>query len=414
MLEGTGIYFWLILLVFFIVYVTVKVSIGCLLPRAKEKAWKAYIPFYTTKVLVDLLELNSKVFYMSLIPFVNLYYYNIIIKKLLEGFAQDPNESISYILIPMYKFPELAFKKPHFVANEYDLTEGFLETQNLLFEKSADELPDKINLINPNERLNDNIGDDTVNNEFNQLNVSENTSFNQNLSSVENDPNTGVFTNQMPNEQNSVMPIGDSTNYGINFNAYPSEQNNIVYPNQMTDNGNFNVIEPITQNNVNYETNSNVYQNEQTNSYNGVNYPNQMPETGNFNVIEPVQNQVPETGNFNIIEPVIQNNNETSIFDNITVPTNDVPESPKKTFVQSMDTNFENNTVNEGDSVFTNQSLVPDERHETIVEVPKEQPKEEKPIITPVDKGRPQLCPNCGARLAHGATTCFLCGHKLD
>lgn len=162
LMEGTGIYFWLLVLIFLIVYITVKISLGFLLTRAKEQAWKAYVPFYTTLVLVDLLGLKRSVFYLSLIPIVNLYYYYIIISKLLEGFAMNTKDAIWYIVFPMYKFPELAFKRPKFRLNEYDLTQEFLETQNILFSKPQDELPDEINLINLNNQVEESNVNGTV------------------------------------------------------------------------------------------------------------------------------------------------------------------------------------------------------------------------------------------------------------
>ncbi len=135
LMEGTGKYFLMLFLVFLIVYVAVKISLGYLLKRAKEKSWKAYVPIYTTYVLVDLLEMPKKTFYLSLIPFAGLYYLYLIIKQLLIGFRENPKEAIWYIIFPMYNFPKLAFKKPKFALNEYDLTEEFLETQNILFDK---------------------------------------------------------------------------------------------------------------------------------------------------------------------------------------------------------------------------------------------------------------------------------------
>ena len=135
LMEGTGKYFWLLFLVFLIVYVAVKLSLAVLLKRAKEDAWRAYIPVYTTLVLVDLLRMDRKYFYFSLIPIINLYFLNKIIKELLKGFALNPDDSIWYVIFPMYNFPKLAFMKPHFVLNEYDLTEAFMETQNALYEK---------------------------------------------------------------------------------------------------------------------------------------------------------------------------------------------------------------------------------------------------------------------------------------
>ncbi len=257
MMEGTGKYFFMLFLVFLIVYVTVKVSLGFLFKRMKELSWKAYVPFYSTLVLVETLELKKKVFWFTLIPFVNLYYYYIIIGKLLEGFKQNPKEAIWFIIIPMYKFPELVFKRPKFALNEYELTEGFLEAQKILFDKPASELPDQINLVD--------------------------------LQKVQEQAEQGV------------------------------------------------VIEPSS-----YE---------------------QMP-----NVQEVTASKPPES-------------------------------------------------LNMADSVFTNENLEPDQKHVTYVEVPDEteaKKMSEQVSVTPASDGRPKICPHCGARLAPGATTCFLCGTKLN
>lgn len=254
LMEGTGKYFLMLFLVFLIVYIAVKISLGVLLKRAKEQSWKAYVPVYTTLVLVDLLNLNRKYFYFSLIPFVGLYYLYVIIQELLKGFNENPKEAIWYVVFPMYNFPKLAFKKPKFVLNEYDLTEEFLETQNILFEQ-------------------------------------------------------------------------------------PKE-----------------VVEPVIN-----------------------------------EVSEPINNQ----------ENVYTDYNSVTSFDNNIQPS-----------VQTG--NAEENAVsNEADSVFTNESLEPDKNYTTYVEVQEEEPKEEKPIVTPVETGRPKMCPNCGAKLSPGATACFLCGTKL-
>lgn len=255
LMEGTGKYFLMLFLVFLIVYVAVKISLGFLLKRAKEQSWKAYIPVYTTLVLVDLLKLNRKYFYFALIPFVGLYYLYVIIEELLKGFNENPKEAIWYVIFPMYNFPKLAFKRPKFVLNEYDLTAEFLETQTILFEQ-------------PKEVV--------------------------------------------------VEPI-------VNEVSEPVDNQDSIYT--------------------------------------------------NYNSITPIDNQV---------QPSVQNNNTLN-----------------------------NVVTDEVDSVFTNESLEPDKNHTTYVEVKEEAPKEEKPIITPVETGRPKMCPNCGAKLSPGATACFLCGTKL-
>ncbi len=255
LMEGTGKYFLMLFFIFLIVYVAVKISLGVLLKRAKEQSWKAYVPVYTTFVLVKLLRMPMKTFYMALIPFVGLYYLYLIIKELLVGFRQNPKDAIWYVIFPMYNFPKLAFKKPKFALNEYDLTEEFLETQNILFEK----------------------------------------------------PKEDVVVPEMP------------------------------------------VSEPIVNESV-----STIE-----------------------SVTEPTITAVP-VNDFNNIQPVTED---------VTSPNND--------------------------SVFTNQSLEPDKSHTTYVEAKPEEVKEEKPIITPAASGRPQMCPNCGARLAPDAEVCFLCGTKL-
>lgn len=244
MFEGTGKYFLMLFIVFFIVYLTVKICLGKIFKSAKLPVWKAYIPFYNRLVLTDLLDLKRTVFYKTLIPFGNLYYYNIIIKELLKAYKLDPKDSIWFILIPMYKFPELVFKNPKFMLHMYDDTEEFISNQNILFEKESN-VPKEINI------------NETKPNTVNQSEVIIN-------------PNT---YNQMNNE--------------------------------------------IKEENINYTN----------------------------------------------------------------------------------------------DSVFSNNSLEPDERKETIIEAKKEEKKEEKPIIT--DPGKPKVCPNCGTKLSPAATTCFLCGKKI-
>ena len=244
MFEGTGKYFLMLFIVFFIVYLTVKICLGKIFKSAKLPVWKAYIPFYNRLVLTDLLDLKRTVFYKTLIPFGNLYYYNIIIKELLKAYKLDPKDSIWFILIPMHKFPELVFKNPKFILHMYDDTEEFISNQNILFEKESN-VPKEINI------------NETKPNTVNQSEVIIN-------------PNT---YNQMNNE--------------------------------------------IKEENINYTN----------------------------------------------------------------------------------------------DSVFSNNSLEPDERKETIIEAKKEEKKEEKPIIT--DPGKPKVCPNCGTKLSPAATTCFLCGTKI-
>ena len=273
MFEGTFIYFFLLFVLYLVIYITVRICIGSLLKRAKEEAWKAYIPFYTVYFLVDMLSLKKSVFYMTFIPVANLYYYNIIIKKLLENFGQDSKDSVLYLIIPLYKFPELVFKKPKYLANDYDLTEGFVEAENILFNKD-----------NKDNKENEQPLMTSFTDDFNQIN---------NISEV-----------------NSTVPN--------NFNQ-------------------INDVHDINQNNVIDNTQSTLY------------------------------------------------NSNQSLF------------------------NSRNAEVTDSDLNVNARKIT----HETYVEAEPKEEEKEKPAIVPFAEGRPNFCPNCGARLSSSATTCFLCGHSL-
>ncbi len=138
MFEGTGKYFLIICLIFLIVFLTVKICLSKIFKDMKIASWKAYIPFYNRILLINALDLKKEIFYKTLIPFFNLYYYNIIIASLLSAYKLDPKESIMFILIPMYKFPELIFKNPKFMLHMYEETEEFINDQNILFKPETD------------------------------------------------------------------------------------------------------------------------------------------------------------------------------------------------------------------------------------------------------------------------------------
>ena len=72
LMEGTGKYFSMLFLVFLIVYITSKICVGFLFKRAKVPFWKAYIPFYTPYVIVELLDLKKTLF-LAEIAFLEIY-----------------------------------------------------------------------------------------------------------------------------------------------------------------------------------------------------------------------------------------------------------------------------------------------------------------------------------------------------
>ena len=203
MFEGTGKYFLILFIVLFIVYMTVKICLGKLFKEAKIPAWKAYVPFYISLVLVELLDIKKSVFYKTLIPFANLYYYNIIIKELLKAYKLDPKESIWFILVPMYKFPELVFKRPKFMLHMYDDTEQFLSNQNILFETTPEDLnqsqiPNQAVNQTPNLDINQ-VPDQTTNQVQapNQVNgvVINPSLYNQIDNTVKEEPPVNLYTN---------------------------------------------------------------------------------------------------------------------------------------------------------------------------------------------------------------------------
>lgn len=201
MFEGTGKYFLILFIVFFIVYLTVKICLGKLFKEMRIPAWKAYIPFYGTLILVDILDMKKSVFYKTLIPFVNLYYYKVIIAELLKAYQLNPKEAIWFVLIPMYKFPELVFKNPKFMLHMYDETEEFLVNQNALYDTS---------------------NKDTNNDNQNGITI-EKTNYNQTLTNINEKPNN--INNELNSSQNNTYN-NQTPNQDVN------NENNTVYFNQ--------------------------------------------------------------------------------------------------------------------------------------------------------------------------------------
>lgn len=134
--EGTGKYFLLLFLIYLIVNLVVKYSLSKLFKGAKVSGFKAYIPFYNRIVVIQLFDLKKSLFWKTLIPFGNLYYYYIIIKRMLEVYGIDTKDAIWFLIIPIYKFPELVLKNPTYNLHMYDNTEEFIKNENTLFSES--------------------------------------------------------------------------------------------------------------------------------------------------------------------------------------------------------------------------------------------------------------------------------------
>ena len=205
MFEGTEMYFFLLFLVLFIVYLTVKICLGKLFKQMKIPAWKAYIPFYGTLILVDILDMKKSVFYKSLIPIANLYYFKIIIAELLKAYQLNPKEAVWFVVFPMYKFPELVFKNPRFMLHMYDETEEFLVNQNTLFEdnKKTPQTSQPSITIEPNI-YNQTLSQPAISEiETNSEPVNQNTSLN---TQTNNENNTVYFNkNMQPDERHETF-----------------------------------------------------------------------------------------------------------------------------------------------------------------------------------------------------------------
>lgn len=89
-------------------------------------------------------------------------------------------------------------------------------------------------------------------------------------------------------------------------------------------------------------------------------------------------------------------------------------ENPYEEIVRFNQSEMKNeiNNIEGPSTVFTDDTLIPDERMEKVVEAVNEEKVETSPIHENV-KGRPKMCPKCGAILAPSAEVCFLCGTHL-
>ena len=139
MYEGIGIYFWLLFLIYLIINFVVKYSLSKLFKGAKVSGWKAFIPFYNRIVIIKLFDLKKSLFLKTLIPIFNLYYYYVIISRMLEVYGIDTKEAIWFLIIPIYKFPELAIKNPIYNLHMYDNTKMFIKNEDTLFNSKVDE-----------------------------------------------------------------------------------------------------------------------------------------------------------------------------------------------------------------------------------------------------------------------------------
>lgn len=219
--EGTEKYLWILFVFFFVIYVVVKICLSVIFKKAGEKRYKAFIPFYCRLVFIDILDLKKSLFYKTLIPFVNLYYYYIIIGRMLEVFNIGKKDAILYILLPLYKFPEFVFKNPKYTLHLYDNTEQYFHDEKSLFEKEVQE-------VTPAEIPSQNI---PVNQEQthqmpNQSIILNNTDQNNVLSSIHIPNQSEVIINPTGYNQYSNSEANDSV--FTNASLQPDERKETI------------------------------------------------------------------------------------------------------------------------------------------------------------------------------------------
>lgn len=68
--------------------------------KAGEKGWKVLIPFYNLYMIVDTAQMNGFLFFLLLIPGVNLVFAFIVFKKIAERFEKGIGFAFGLLLLP--------------------------------------------------------------------------------------------------------------------------------------------------------------------------------------------------------------------------------------------------------------------------------------------------------------------------
>lgn len=134
MFEGTFKYVLGIFIVYLISYFYKKVELAKIFKKANEKPGKAYIPFVCTQVLIKISHSDSKLFGLTLIPFVNISAYIKIYKDMIKTFGGDEKEAPLYFFMPMVYFTKLGSGDYKVQIHDYDLNNEYLQAQSMLYE----------------------------------------------------------------------------------------------------------------------------------------------------------------------------------------------------------------------------------------------------------------------------------------
>lgn len=286
--------------------------------KAGKHGWASIVPIYNFIVLIEVAGLPLWYFILFLIPFVNIYAMFKIYIELAHKFGKGTCFGVLSIFFPIICLPILAFGKCKYEGNDNNTSTTITNTDN-------------------NNGVNETQFQNMVSNSELQTSTMSNNGFNP-------EPAVPSFipTNDISNNMQNEIGITENTNSVVNE----------TYSKTLPE----NINNTLNNQNIMWEVNSPVYDN-------NVSVPNNQVETVNVNHTDNnfsnMNETVTNTMNNNVNNVVVDNNLNTisSESNNPTVenaiPSNInqtiVPEIPNIDNVQNMD-----NTINSGANEVSN------------------------------------------------------------
>lgn len=132
--EKTGIYWFILFVLFIIVYIFSVKSLALIFKRAEKKKFLAYIPFYNTKILMNITQTDKNLFGLSFIPFYNILIFYKLYINTCKAFNMDINKAKWFLFVPSVYFYELT--SPIYAYN-------YKEKEPNIFQEIQDSLNDK-------------------------------------------------------------------------------------------------------------------------------------------------------------------------------------------------------------------------------------------------------------------------------
>ena len=105
-------------IVFFIFYIGIIVFFIAAAWKVRTKAgkpgWSVLIPFYSTIVLLEIVNKPTIWFLYMMIPLVGIYFYALTMIELAKSFGKSDGFGIGLLLLPIVFYPMLAFGDAQF------------------------------------------------------------------------------------------------------------------------------------------------------------------------------------------------------------------------------------------------------------------------------------------------------------